>query len=79
MNVKTSVYLPSEMKHALETEARRRGLSGAEMIREAIAAMLAAAPRGREPRFGIFDSGDPEFAERAEEYLAGFGSDSVDW
>ncbi|MDR0346070.1 MAG: ribbon-helix-helix domain-containing protein [Nocardiopsaceae bacterium] len=77
MNVKTSVYLPSELKHALEAEARRRNLSEAELIREAISELLAAAP-ARAPRFGIFDSGDPHFAERAEEYLAGFGSDSVD-
>ena len=79
MNVKTSVYLPSEMKHALESEARRRGMSEAEVIREAISALLAAAPARRQPRFGIFDSGDPDFAERAEEYLAGLGSDGVNW
>lgn len=78
MNVKTSVYLPSELKHALEAEARRRHLSEAELIREAISELLAAAPARRVARFGLFDSGDPHFAERAEEYLAGFGSDSAD-
>jgi metal-responsive CopG/Arc/MetJ family transcriptional regulator len=79
MNVKTSVYLPAEMKRALESEARRRGMSEAEMIREAISALLAAAPARRQPRFGVLDSGDPHFAERAEDHLAGLGAESVSW
>jgi Arc/MetJ-type ribon-helix-helix transcriptional regulator len=79
MNVKTSVYLPAEMKHALESEARRRGMSEAEVIREAISVLLEGAPARRQPRFGILDSGDPRFAERSGEHLAGFGAEGVDW
>ena len=75
--MKTSVYIPAQMKHALESEARRRGMSEAEIIREAIAALLAAAPARRRPRFGVLDSGDPDFAERADEHLAGFGANGV--
>jgi len=80
MSVKTSVYLPDEMKRDLEIEARRRGIPEAEMIREAIAALLAASPPRRQPYFGILDSGDPYFAERADDHLAGgFGADGVNW
>lgn len=64
---KTTIYLPDDLKAAIEGEARRRGLSEAEVIRRAIARDVAR-PR---PRFGIID-GEP-IAERAEELLNGFG------
>ncbi|MGH9250962.1 MAG: CopG family transcriptional regulator [Acidimicrobiales bacterium] len=64
---KTTIYLPDELKAAVEGEARRRGVSEAEVMRQAIAGAVAR-PR---PRFGIID-GEP-MAERVEELLAGFG------
>lgn len=64
---KTTIYLPEELKAAVEREARRRAVSEAVVIREAIAKSLAR-PR---PRPGIVD-GEP-FADQAEELLAGFG------
>src|SRR5918994_7758696 len=64
---KTTIYLPDELKAAVEGEARRRGVSEAEVMRQAIAGAVAR-PR---PRFGIVD-GEP-MAERVEELLAGFG------
>lgn len=67
MTQKTTVYLPDELKAAVESEARRRGLPEAEVIRQAI----ADAVRRPRPQAGIIDG--EAFAERAEELLAGFG------
>ena len=65
---KTTVYLPPELKEAVEREARHRGIAEAEVIREAIATAL----RRPAPRSGLFAS-DAPFADRAEDLLAGFG------
>jgi predicted transcriptional regulator len=67
MSHKTTIYLPEELKTAVEREARRRGLSEAEVIRQAIASAIQR-PR---PRAGIID-GKP-IAARDEELLVGFG------
>ena len=67
MKHKTTVYLPDELKRALAREARRRGISEAQVIREAIANAVAR-PR---PNAGILNA-EP-FAERTDELLAGFG------
>lgn len=67
MSVKTTIYLPDELKDALATEARRRGQSEAELVREAISA-LVTRPR---PRPGII-AGEP-IAARSEELMPGFG------
>jgi predicted transcriptional regulator len=64
---KTTIYLPEDLKRAVEREARRRGSSEAEVIRQAVA---AAVDRPR-PKAGFLD-GEP-IAERADELLAGFG------
>ena len=65
---KTTVYLPHDLKAALASEARRRGVPEAEVIREAIAATVGRP----DPRSGLFESDEP-FAERADELLVGFG------
>lgn len=67
MAVKTTVYLPDDLKRALEVEAAASGRSEAEIIREAIAARVGAA----RPGVGFLDA-DP-MAERVDELLAGFG------
>jgi hypothetical protein len=67
MAAKTTVYLPRDLKSALEREAQRLGLSEAEVIRRAIAAVVTHA----RPQFGLF-AAEP-FAERIDELLAGFG------
>ncbi len=67
MSRKTTIYLPDELKRAVEREARRRGESEAEVIRRAIAAAVAR-PR---PRGGLIEA-EP-FAHRTDELLAGFG------
>jgi len=67
MPVKTTVYLPDDLKRALEVEAAASGRSEAEIIREAIAARVGSV----RPAAGFLE-GEP-FAERVDELLAGFG------
>lgn len=70
--VKTTVYLPDDLKAALGREALRTHLSEAELIRAAIARMLGAEERPK-PRFGRY-SGEPLTVEQMDEALAeGFG------
>ena len=78
---KTSVYLPEQLKHELGLVARRRGRSEAELIREAIARLVAEEGQERpRPEPGLFTSDDPGLAGRVDEVLAGgFGADGVTW
>jgi Arc/MetJ-type ribon-helix-helix transcriptional regulator len=69
---KTTVYLPEDLKRALDETARIRGESVAEVIREALRALVAASTPPR-PRIPLFRSDDPTLAERVDEALAGFG------
>jgi plasmid stability protein len=75
--LKTTVYLPAELKQRLERLAARRGESEAALIREAITRVVdEEAPPS--PRLGLFASGDPTLAERVDEELAkGFGRDGL--
>ena len=70
---KTSVYLPDELKKRLEQCAEERRMSEAEVIRVAIADFVGQ-PRPR-PNLPLFESGNPLFAERDEEFLEGFGEE----
>lgn len=73
--VKTTLYLPEELKTRIERRAREQKQSEAEVIRSALDESLPplAPPR---PRLPLFDSGDPTLAERVDEILAeGFGRD----
>ncbi len=67
MNRKTTVYLPDELKKAVEREAQLRGISESEVIRQAIAAAVVR-PR---PQAGLIEA--KPFAETAEQLLSGFG------
>lgn len=69
---KTTVYLPEDLKQALQRMAAVSGRSEAELIREAIATQVRAAGHPR-PRGRLFESGDPSLAEHVDEALAGFG------
>ena len=64
---KTTIYLPQELKAAVEREAHRRGTSEAAVIRDAITSLVARP----EPTVGFIE-GEP-IAERVDEHLAGFG------
>lgn len=68
MSIKTTLYLPDELKAGIEREARRRGISEAEVIRSALSAGLTRPA----PRAGIIDG--PAIAERVDELLDGFGT-----
>jgi plasmid stability protein len=70
---RTTIYLPDELKAALERTAAAEGKSEAQIVRAALAAATAvhAYPA---PRLPLFASGDPTLAERVDEELArGFG------
>ena len=72
---KTTVYLPDDLKAALERLAESEQRSEAEIIREALRS--AVSDRGS-PSPGIpltsVGLGDPTIAERTDELLEGFGS-----
>jgi hypothetical protein len=71
---KTTLYLPDDLKRHVETIARQEGRSEADVIRDAIAAAVAArrAPPPRLPLPGVA-LGNPTIAERADELMKGFG------
>lgn len=69
---KTTVYLPEDLKSALGRVAAERGLSEAELIREALRELIRNSEPPR-PRLPLFSSGDPTLARRFEEELHGFG------
>ena len=69
---RTTIYLPDDLKAALERTAEARGTSEAEVVRGALAAATAAEAPPR-PRIPLFESGDPTLSERVDEELAGFG------
>ena len=69
---KTTVYLPETLKQSLEREAARRGVSEAQVIRDAIEAFVAQAPRPR-PTPGLFEDGAMDLT-RLDDYLDGFGA-----
>lgn len=66
---KTTVYLPDHLRAAVSAAARRRGVSEATVIRDAIAG--AVTPARVAPRAGLF-AGAP-IARDVDEHLAGFG------
>jgi hypothetical protein len=70
---RTTIYLPDELKSALERTAAAQGKTEAEIVRGALAAATADEAHPR-PRLPLFDSGEPTLAEQVDEELAaGFG------
>jgi hypothetical protein len=69
---KTTLYIPLELKNAVERTATERGCSEAEVVREALRALIrrVEAPA---PRLPLFASGKSGLARRAEAELKGFG------
>lgn len=61
--------LPDEVDGALRIEARRRGTSIAELVREAAEAYIAELQRPRSLSFIGVGEGPSDLAERADEYL----------
>jgi hypothetical protein len=69
---KTTVYIPEDLKQALGRVAAARGISEAELIREALRTLTSEA-KAPEPRLPLFKSGKPRLAENVDEALFGFG------
>lgn len=72
---RTTIYLPDDLKAAVERTARAEGRTEADVIREAIADALRRRRRP-DPRIPLVEDGlgDPSIAERVDELLAeGFG------
>jgi hypothetical protein len=71
--VKTSVYLPDELKGRLAQAAEVSGDSEATIIRSALEHWLASMLRPRSKMFGSLELDPPDLAERVDEFLVGFG------
>ena len=74
MTVKTTIYLPDELKRDIERAARDRNCSEAEVIRAAIAREVSGGAVSERPlpRFGLFRGG-PGMSEETDELLKGYG------
>jgi hypothetical protein len=74
--VKTSVYLPEELKERLSRASRASGESEATIIRSALEQWLGAMLRPRRSaHWGTVDFGDPDLASKVDDVLAeGFGT-----
>ena len=74
MKVKTTIYLTTELKAAVERAARERRCSEAEVIREAVARDVGSGEGGKHPlpAFPLWE-GEADFSERVDEFLKGFG------
>ncbi len=70
--VKTTVYLPDDLKVALERAARETGRTEADLIREGIR-LAVDRQQPPLPTIGILVSDDPHFAENVDDHLVGFG------
>ena len=70
---RTTVYLPDDLKAALERTAAAEGKSEADVIRRALSVATADEAHPR-PTLPLFDSRHPTLAEQVDEALAaGFG------
>jgi hypothetical protein len=72
--VKTTIYLPEDMKEKLAEISASEGCSEAELIREAIRRAFEdrSPPKPKIPLYNK-NLGDPTIAERTDELLEGFG------
>jgi hypothetical protein len=83
MNERTETRIDRALLEVVRRRAAEEGRGEEEIIEEAVDRYLRASRRewdgegGRTerpwPRYPLFDSGDPTFAERVEDELAGFG------
>jgi hypothetical protein len=72
--VKTTVYLPEELKERLAQAAQVSGESEARIIRSALEGWLAGLLTRPAPHWGAIEFGDPDLPFKVDEVLAeGFG------
>ena len=74
---RTETKIDRALLEVVRQRASKEGRAKEEIIEEAVDRYLRGseeAERDRPwPRYPLFDSGDPTFAERADDELAGFG------
>ena len=63
VNRRTTLSAEADDLTVLEGEARRRGVSLAQVLRETVAEKAAAVRRSKRPRFGLVRSGDGGLAD----------------
>jgi hypothetical protein len=69
---RTTVMLPDEVLTRLRHESRRRGVSIAEVVREAVELHVPEPESGRSLAFfGAGEGGPADASERVDEYVAG--------
>lgn len=71
--MKTSVYLPDELKDRLAQAAEVSGESEASIIRSALEQWLAGMLRPRSGMLASIEFGDPDLPSKVDELLGGFG------
>ncbi len=71
--VKTTVYLPGDLKRALKRVADQRQCSEAELLREAVMRLTSEA-EAPAPSLPLFRSEGPSIAEDVDGALEGFGN-----
>jgi hypothetical protein len=69
---KTTVYIPDDLKREVGRLAQLRGVTEAELVREALRSLTSRA-LPPSPRLPLFESGKPELADDIDRALAGFG------
>ena len=67
---KTTVYLPTRLKRALERTARRRNVSAAELLRESIERMTNEDTESPTPKLPLFRSRGRSIAAAIDRELA---------
>lgn len=70
--LKTTIYISEESKRALKRIAQELGRSESDLIRSAIDELIESQAYPR-PEIPLFESGQPDLAERVDEALKGFG------
>ena len=66
---RTTVMLPDETAARLTREARRRGVSVATLVREAVERHVPEVGRGPLSFFAVGEGGPPDAAERVDEIV----------
>jgi hypothetical protein len=71
--IRTTIYLPEDLKRSLARAAYEEKRTEADLIREGIERLLKS--RHPEPKLPLFTSGKPDLAEDIDRLLDGFGED----
>jgi hypothetical protein len=67
---RTTIMLPDELDARVRMEARRRGVSIADIAREAIEQYVGPAPTGRLGFFAVGKGGPSDVSERVDQFVS---------